>query len=911
MSETLVWWVMVQVVGLAALPLCLTLFRRLPDRGYALSKPFALLLVGYLFWVLNVMRVLPNTTGGISLVLVLFFLASGYLLWRRRDELLAFVRERWWLIAAIEALFFLAFVTAAYLRSYVPDLGGTEKPMDFMFLNAVTRGEGFPPADPWLAGENVSYYYFGYLLVSIMTRLSDVFANVPTSVGYNLGLAMTVALAVTGAFGLVYNLAAPREEREAGAGPGTPPADSPGRTLWRPMAFGLAAGLLLAIMGNLEGLLELLAAHDFGSNGLWEWVSIRDPTTGELTLTSYDSSRWFPDQHWFWWRATRILDGGVGIHEVPFFSFLLGDLHPHVMSIPFVLLAVGAALALLRSEGPLDLVVWLERPLWLVAFGLILGGLAFLNTWDMPTMAFIFALIALLRNRLLADRWSWGLVLDTAGFVAPLFVVAFLAYIPFFRGGFTSQAAGFTAEAGAGSGLFHTFLLWGPFAALVLPYAAWRLTRSDQPVALRAVLWSLAPAAAILALWVVWDLLAKASGWLPPTIRLNEAGADLWSRIGERGWNWLTVLAMGSALGLLGLSLVREVEAARRSEDERLGHIFALALSAIAALLILGAEFIFIHDTFGSRMNTIFKLYYQAWLLLSVAGGFALYELTRGWRLPAIGAVRAPTFTTSLGDWSLGELVVLTATFAGAIAGIAVTPDLLTRIIGAVVGAGILFVVSAAGVLLWRATAPRLEARVAAGALTWRALWAGGATVVLLAALVYPLLATFNRTNAFDLPRRLDGLANLPRDEYAAIQWLAGRDGQPVVAEALGDDYTEGGRISAATGLPTLLQWPGHQLQWRGTSEPQKDRPEDLELLYTSSDPDEVKSVIQKYDIAYIYLGPRERARYPDLMLPEMSDLFAEPCPDQQADQQLCSFQQGEVIIYRVRPGILSEATQE
>ncbi|OGO50110.1 MAG: hypothetical protein A2148_07305, partial [Chloroflexi bacterium RBG_16_68_14] len=747
MSETLLWWLMVQVVGLSALPLCLTLFRRLPDRGYTLSKAFALLLVGYLFWILNVMRLLPNSTGGIVFVLVLFFLASAFVVWRRREELSAFFRERWWLIYATEGLFFLTFILAAYLHSYVPEIGGTEKPMDFMFLNAVTRGASFPPQDPWLAGENVSYYYFGYLLVSIMTRLS----GLETSIGYNLGLAMVVAMAVTGAFGLVYNLAAPQEERRAQAGPGTPAAGYSRRPLWRPMAFGCAAGLLVVAMGNLAGLLELLAAHGFGSDGFWSWIGIKE-------LTGYDSARWYPDQHWFWWRSTRILDGSVGIHEFPFFSFLLGDLHPHVMSIPFVLLAAGAGLALLRSEEPLDLVVWLERPLWLLAFGLMLGALAFLNTWDMPTMAFIITLAALLRNRLLAERWSRGLALDTAGFVAPLFLVGFLAYTPFFFGGFDSQASGFTAEAGNGSGLFHTFLLWGPFAALVLPYAAWRLSQSGQPVARRAVLWALAPAAAVVALWAVWDLLAKALGWLPPAIQPNEANTALWTRIGERGWNWLTVLALGGSVGLLSLALVREVEAAKRSQEERLGHVFALALAATAALLILGAEFIFIQDTFDSRMNTIFKLYYQSWLLLSVAGGFALYELASGLRLAAIGRLRAPEFAPSLGNWSLGELAVVAVTVVGAIVGIVLTPDALTRVFGAIVGGGIFFVVGGAAVVLWRSGETAAEAGAAGAGLTWRGVWAGGAAVVLLAAFLYPVLATWNRTNAFDLPRALDGL---------------------------------------------------------------------------------------------------------------------------------------------------------
>ncbi|MDZ4278325.1 MAG: DUF2298 domain-containing protein [Dehalococcoidia bacterium] len=908
MSETLVWWLMAQVVGLSALPLCLALFSRLPDRGYALSKPFALLAVGYVFWVLNIaLPFFHNNTGNIWVVVILFFAASAYLLWRRQDELLAFVRERWWLIAAVEALFFLTFITAAFLRSYTPEISGTEKPMDFMFLNAVTNGDSFPPEDPWLVGENVAYYYFGYLLISIMTRLTDFapWVDVPTGVGFNLGLAMIVALTVVAAFSLVYNLAAPREQRRLEAGPGTPASGFSRRLLWWPMAFGLVGALFIVMMGNLNGFLELLAAHDFGSARFWSWIGVSD-------LAGYDSTRWFPDQHWFWWKSTRILDGGRGIHEFPFFSFLLGDVHPHVMSIPFVLLAAGVGLHLLRSDEPLDLVVWLERPLWLVAFGVMLGALAFLNTWDMPTLAFVLTVVALMRNRMLAERWSWGLALDTAGFVAPLFLVGFLAYTPFFFGGFDSQASGFTAEAGAGSGLLHTFLIWGPFAFLILPYAVWRLSRSSGRLTWAAALWSLAPAALVVLLWLSWALLANAFGWLPGAMKPNEAATGLGTRFGERGWNWLTVFALAGSLGLLGLALVREAGEARRSDDERTGHVFALTLSGTATLLILGTEFIYIQDTFASRMNTIFKLYYQAWLLLSVAGGFVLYELARGWGASAVERAKERTRSTSL---SIGDLVVIASTAVGAIVGILLAPDALTGLFGAIVGAGIFFVLSGATVLLaGQAAMPSGSAEGAVGVLSWRGVWAGGVAVVLIAAFVYPLIATFNRTNAFDLPegvsRSLDGLNYLSADQRAAIEWLAERDGQPVIAEGLGGDYSAGGFVSAATGLPTLLQWPGHELQWRGTSEPQTGRTEDLEALYTATSPEEVQQIIQKYNIRYVVVGDWEQETYENLTLPEMDGLFAEICGEPEAGAA-CSFQQGRVTVYRVRPGVLSEVTRE
>jgi uncharacterized membrane protein len=90
-------------------------------------------------------------------------------------------------------------------------------------------------------------------------------------------------------------------------------------------------------------------------------------------------------------------------------------------------------------------------------------------------------------------------------------------------------------------------------------------------------------------------------------------------------------------------------------------------------------------------------------------------------------------------------------------------------------------------------------------------------------------------------------------------------------------------------------------LQWRGDSDPQTGRQEDLALLYTSRAAEDVKAVLQKYGITYVVVGPRERELYPGVTVPEMPELF-EPVP---------GFEQAEVAIYQVRPGILSEVTRE
>jgi uncharacterized membrane protein len=395
-------------------------------------------------------------------------------------------------------------------------------------------------------------------------------------------------------------------------------------------------------------------------------------------------------------------------------------------------------------------------------------------------------------------------------------------------------------------------------------------------------------------LWFVWDGLALILDGLPPAIRLNDAhvvgnrelSVAFSDRVTERGWNWLTAIVMGGALTLLVLALVREVNGARKDDAGRLGHVFALALAATAALLIFGTEFIFIEDTFSRRLNTIFKLYYQAWILLSIASGFALYELSR--------AVRLSDMKVSIG---MPEIVVAAATFWGAILGIYIGSEaFLTSVLTGLILGGVFFAVSGTVVLAAESTLAGGERENRTGILGWRGIWAGAASVVLIAGFVYPLLATYNRTNSFDLPRGLNGLDRMNGDDVAAIRCLEGVGGRPVIAEALGGDYSAGGRISASTGLPSILQWPGHQLQWRGTSEPTAGRPEDLELLYTAGTDEEARSVVDKYGVRYVIVGEYEQETYPGLTVQDRTEVF-EPVTT-------CSL--GRTLLYRVRVGAIS-----
>ena len=98
--------------------------------------------------------------------------------------------------------------------------------------------------------------------------------------------------------------------------------------------------------------------------------------------------------------------------------------------------------------------------------------------------------------------------------------------------------------------------------------------------------------------------------------------------------------------------------------------------------------------------------------------------------------------------------------------------------------------------------------------------------------------------------------------EYAAIQWL--RDDAPWgrIVEAVGDDYSDFARISSSTGLPTILGWKGHELQWRSSSASFQGREDDVRAIYSSSDANEVRQLLSAYDVRYVYLGSRERHTY-------------------------------------------------
>ena len=867
MLEVLRFWLVIQVFALAALPLAWRLFGALPSRGYALAKPLGLLLVTYVLWMGGSLGLLRNSAGG---VLASLALVAALSLWLGRAglrrpapsvnhapvrsdtavagasdhvsrftfhelPLLVWLRSHWRLILLTEGLFLAAMMLWALVRSYSPEIttAGGEKWMELTFLNGILRSESFPPLDPWLAGYGISYYYFGYVMLASLTQLS----GLAPAVAFNVGLAAWFGLTAVAAFSVAYDMAAALLASRV-----TAHASRFTHHVSRLASLaGLLGALYVALLGNLAGFLESMQGIGLGSLAFWRWLDIKDLSClggsgyTEPLANCPQITGLAPERFYWWWRASRVLtDRDLAgsamevIDEFPFFSFLLGDMHPHVLGLPFVLLAVALALALVlgvdratRRQGDEATVhrssfiilsssfseildIFPLRGAGFALYALCLGGLAFLNTWDFPIYVF---LVMLALGAALAWRrggLSWPVAGQAVLGAGALGVAGVLLYLPFYAG-FQSQAGGILPNFINPTRLAHFFVMFGPLlaAAILLLIALsrgqaglWR--RGAGYLALTVFLPIVFLAAALL-------LGLATPGGQALVARLRElpmvqqagiaslgqlAGAVAGIRLGAP-WTYLLLAGMIAwVLALLGGMAQRA-----RSETGPSGEslpltpspslpvvTFALLLLLTALLLTFSVEFVYLRDTFGTRMNTVFKFYYQAWVLLALVAAFSVVYL----------------------------------------------------------------------------------ARYAGRALRW-----GGLTLIALltvAGLFYPVFATYTRAERFQTTPTLDGAAYLARQnpaDMAAAAWLRQNvPGVATVLEAYGGSYTYAGRISAQTGLPTLLGWEGHELQWRGNTAVQDQRRPVIERIYGSATGAELQGLLDRWQIDYVLVGEQERQAY-------------------------------------------------
>jgi YYY domain-containing protein len=847
----ILWYLAISVIGAAAAPIAFRALPRLADKGYAFSKPLGLLIWGFLYWLLVSFGVLQNDLGG-EVIAFFLLLSVTFMLLRngQAKKYKEWLAGNWKTLVRVEAVFLVFFAAWTLVRAANPDITYTEKPMELAFINAILKSPSFPPQDPWLSGYAISYYYFGYVIIAMLIRIT----NVVSGVGFNLTSAMWFGLTAGAAYGLVFDLLKVYQQHKSHSEPGSGRFASVG---------ALLGPLFVIVAGNLEGLLEVLYARGLfwkvdGTSKFWSWLQV-----SELDVAPTMPASWLPNRPsgWLWWRGSRVIQDtsvlGTRIEiidEFPFFSYLLSDLHPHVLAMPFSLLAIALCLNLFLHgmEEPLrdgSLSTWIRKwEFWFAA--LILGCMGFLNTWNFPIYVVLFCLTAIFL-RIHWQGWSWRRLWEFLGMGITFALAGVLLFLPFYVG-FRSQAGGFLPSL---EFVTRGINFWIMFAVLLIPIFAWvihlifdRSSRKELPQGISISL------LLVVGLELVSMLLGVLIFTLEPWgTSMIQQGSPLLVSLGTR------LVAAGQAFGVyvhggadsatvLSTALIRHFQypgtwitllilialvwallagaAKRRGQEiesaagevsppQMSVNFFVLIMVLLGALLTLFPEVFYLRDQFGTRMNTIFKFYFEAWVVWGIAAAF-------------------------------GSAVLL------------------------------------------------FELRKLRGVL-FRVVW----SLLIFSALLYPLIMVLNKTNNFK-PQQwtLDGnayIALYKPDEAEAIAWL---EKQPmgVISEAVGGSYTPDSEwASIQTGYPTVLGWPGHESQWRGGATEMGSRQSDLEALYTTHNWEEAQAILQAYQIRYIYIGSYERSVY---QVDEKK--FAEVMTP--------AFQNGSVTIYQVPQALLQAA---
>jgi uncharacterized membrane protein len=138
----------------------------------------------------------------------------------------------------------------------------------------------------------------------------------------------------------------------------------------------------------------------------------------------------------------------------------------------------------------------------------------------------------------------------------------------------------------------------------------------------------------------------------------------------------------------------------------------------------------------------------------------------------------------------------------------------------------------------------------------------------------------------------LDGMAYMrgwyPGD-YAAITWMNEHiSGIPTIIEASTNPYEWYGRVSIYTGLPAVLGWSSHESQQR-YGDPVYARQNDVELFYSTVDAQQALSILEQYNVQYVYVGELERT------CPVQSGTACDPVPPAALAKYQALVQQGKL----------------
>ena len=686
------WYLLAAVLGVVGMAVTGRLFRGFADKGWMFSKVVSITITGFLTWFLVSIKLLKFTTVTCVGITVVFGIVCILLYEKQRKagyDCLPI--DNLDLVYIEEILFFAVFLMWTYLAGFHPAAHGTEKFMDYGFMEAMMRSKTLPATDIWYSQGKINYYYGGQYFAVFLTKLS----GTQVELTYNLMRTFVAAFAFVLPFSLVRQMTVDMQGKKVYG--------------WKkrlPSITGFIAGLAVSIAGNMHYVVYAQII----------------PLIQKLKGQEVDSY-WFPD-------ATRYIGFNPDvpdktIHEFPCYSFVLGDLHAHVVNIMFVLLLLGLLYAWMQKVRNTTPSVeklgakkfWMQQLLMphILAAAMLLGMFHWTNYWDFVIYYVVTGGTVLFMNIICLKGDIKRIIAVTAAQAVEIFAVATVIILPFTLQ-FTTMVQG--VRLAQNHSLPHQLLiLWGLPTILTLVF-------------------------------VISLIVGKLK-------RLNHK------------------------------SLYRLMKAIRTPD------LFAVIMGLCAIGLVAIPELVYVRDIYengNARANTMFKLTYQAYIMFGMTMVYVIFRqlfVNRRKILKAVGVI---------------------------------------------------------GLAL----------------LLWTCGYFGKSVDSWFGQVLDPSQYKGLNATAF--------LETDYAEDVGAIRWLKENiEGSPVVLEANGDSYSEYERVSAMTGLPTVMGWYVHEWLWRNDVADLNAKADEIETIYTSTNAAEVQMLVEKYDISYIFAGSCEREKYADL----------------------------------------------
>ena len=555
-TDVTIWLLATSLLGIFGLPL----FNKIYNKdftliNYSLSIPFFLIINGLISWLIFLLS--KNYFISNILSVLLLILISSNEIYKNRIT----YKKNYLLFLYGAAL--ISFFQLLYLgyRSFNPDLIGTEKIMDFMMLSSVFNAYGGEVKDLWFSGSPNPYYYFGYWVYASILKLSfvDLYS------GYNFILSVTFSLTVIISASISYHFIDIKVPKS------------------RKLLYSSAAPIFIVFISNFYIFFEIIS----------KVFNLKNIFNNILNIDGFmDSSGFFNGSSW---RSTRVINffednisRDYTITEYPSFSFLLGDLHPHLISIPFVLFTFFLIFNILNKYN-------FKLPkfhFFLVGFLIPING--FINIWDIPFFLVLVSVLFLIIYK--QYNLEFIKILSLISLVIIGFFLSILVLSNFYFSSLSSQSKfPFINVFPFATGIHHFFIVMGLLLFLFFIYIKSSINIGNKVLLLNII---------------------------GATILILILNFLRFFILGFENFNFLNFTLNFPLLLILFTFLIISFYLIKLKNDTK--FIFIIITSC---LILIAVENFRVIDLFDNRMNTVFKSYFQVWILVSLFAPMLMAKL--------------------------------------------------------------------------------------------------------------------------------------------------------------------------------------------------------------------------------------------------------------------------------------------